>query len=187
MNNNKLKEFSQSTEALIARHKTKLSSEMSPNKSKTTKWVIFDLDGTLALIDERRAFSAKSNGKIDWDKFFAPENIQMDKPNNPVIEMAKSLSETGHNIAIFSGRSVATILETKQWLADNGVKFDLIRMRPTNHPFKFMPDEKLKSDWFDEEFPNKSDVLCVFDDRNKVVKMWRDKGISVMHVAEGDF
>jgi hypothetical protein len=153
----------------------------------TNKWVIFDLDGTLALIDERRAFSAKSNGKIDWDKFFAPENIQMDKPNNPVIEMAKSLSETGHNIAIFSGRSVATILETKQWLADNGVKFDLIRMRPTNHPFKFMPDEKLKSDWFDEEFPNKSDVLCVFDDRNKVVKMWRDKGISVMHVAEGDF
>ena len=155
--------------------------------NNTNKWVIFDLDGTLALIDERREFSAKSNGKIDWDKFFAPENIQMDKPNNPVIVMARSLAETGHNIAIFSGRSVATMLETKQWLSDNGVKFDLIRMRPTNHPFKFMPDEKLKSDWFDEEFPNKSDVLCVFDDRNKVVNMWRDKGISVMHVAEGDF
>ncbi len=116
----------------------------------TNKWVIFDLDGTLALIDERREFSTKSNGKIDWDKFFAPENIQMDKPNNPVIVMAQSLKARGFNIAIFSGRSVATMLETKQWLSDNGVKFDLIRMRPTNHPFKFMPDEKLKSDWFDD-------------------------------------
>ena len=30
------------------------------------KTVIFDLDGTLALIDERRAISAKPNGKINW-------------------------------------------------------------------------------------------------------------------------
>jgi hypothetical protein len=153
----------------------------------TNKWVIFDLDGTLALIDERREFSVKTNGKMDWDKFFAPENISMDKPNIAVIAMAQSLAESGHKIAIFSGRSVSTILTTKSWLNKHKVPWHQIRMRPTNHPFKFMPDEKLKSDWFDEVFPDKSDVICVFDDRNKVVKMWRDKGISVMQVAEGDF
>jgi len=153
----------------------------------TNKWVIFDLDGTLALIDERREFSVKSNGKMDWDKFFAPENISMDKPNMAVIAMAQSLAESGHKIAIFSGRSKATKLTTRSWLAKHRVPFSILKMRPTEHPFKFMPDEKLKSDWFDEVFPNKSDVICVFDDRNKVVKMWRDKGISVMQVAEGDF
>ena len=36
-------------------------------------WVIFDLDGTLALIDERRKISTKDNGKIDWDTFFNPK------------------------------------------------------------------------------------------------------------------
>ena len=29
--------------------------------------VIFDLDGTLALIDDRRKFCTKPNGKLDWD------------------------------------------------------------------------------------------------------------------------
>ena len=43
------------------------------------KTVIFDLDGTLALIDERREISMNVNGKMNWDIFFDPENIQLDK------------------------------------------------------------------------------------------------------------
>ena len=50
------------------------------------KTVIFDLDGTLALIDKRRAISTKDNGKMDWDKFFDPKNIDLDQPNAPVIK-----------------------------------------------------------------------------------------------------
>ena len=42
--------------------------------------VIFDLDGTLALIDDRRAKSILKNGKMDWDTFFDPKNIELDKP-----------------------------------------------------------------------------------------------------------
>jgi len=154
---------------------------MTDNKNK---WVIFDLDGTLALIDDRRAFSAKSNGKIDWDKFFAPENIQMDKPNHPVIVMAQTLKAQGFNIAIFSGRSIGTKDVTIDWLNQFYVPFDSITMRPLR---SFKPDDTLKSDWFDAKFPDKSDVLCVFDDRNKVVDMWRSKGLTCMHVAQGDF
>ena len=45
------------------------------------KTVIFDLDGTLANIDVRRDKSTKPNGKMDWDKFFDPKNISLDKPN----------------------------------------------------------------------------------------------------------
>ena len=37
--------------------------------------IIFDLDGTLALIDERRALAAKANGKINWKTFFDPKNM----------------------------------------------------------------------------------------------------------------
>ena len=83
------------------------------------KNVIFDLDGTLALIDDRRKISTKPNGKIDWDTFFDPKNIDLDKPNLPVIKMAQSLCDSGHQIVIFSGRSKGTIHTTKQWLNKN--------------------------------------------------------------------
>ena len=39
------------------------------------KTVIFDLDGTLALIDKRRGLATKANGIMDWDVFFDSDNI----------------------------------------------------------------------------------------------------------------
>ena len=69
------------------------------------KWIIFDLDGTLADIEDRRQLCTKENGKMDWDKFFDPENIKLDKPNHAVIKMAQVLAETGHKIAILYSAS----------------------------------------------------------------------------------
>jgi len=62
-------------------------------------------------------------------------------------------------------------------------------MRPTGHPWHFMPDDKLKKKWLDDIFPGdkKDSILCVFDDRDKVVKMWRDNGLSCFQVADGNF
>ena len=77
------------------------------------KIVIFDLDGTLALIDDRRKISTKDNGKMDWDKFFDPDNISLDKPNQPVIDMANMLSKQGYTIMILSGRSDVTHQATR--------------------------------------------------------------------------
>ena len=151
------------------------------------KTVIFDLDGTLADIETRRVISIKENGKMDWDIFFDPKNISLDIPNRPVITMARLLKETGHRIVILSGRSKVTKDATREWLKQFDVPFDVLKMRPTGKDFKFMPDDQLKKLWLDQLFPNTDDVLCVFDDRDKVVKMWRDNGISCLQVAEGNF
>ena len=151
------------------------------------KTVIFDLDGTLALIDDRRALATKPNGKIDWDVFFDPANIQLDKPNWPVILMAQTLKKAGHRVVIFSGRSKATKDATRDWLNQLDIPFDVLKMRPTGRDFMFMPDDKLKQNWLDQLFPDKNDILCIFDDRDKVVKMWRDNGLTCMQVAPGDF
>jgi len=156
------------------------------------KWVIFDLDGTLADISVRRKSSEKPNGKLDWDIFFSDKLVSADKPNQPVIEMAKALHAQGYQIAIFSGRSASSQDITKEWLHQHNVPFNLLRMRPTVHPFKFMPDEKLKQDWFNEVFANpvdmdEAEVVAVFDDRDKVVNMWREIGLTCMQVAPGNF
>ena len=151
------------------------------------KTVIFDLDGTLADIETRRGISIKENGKMDWDIFFDPNNISLDIPNRPVITMAKLLKESGHRIVILSGRSKVTKDATRDWLKQFDVPFDVLKMRPDNKEFKFMPDDQLKKLWLDQLFPNTEDVLCVFDDRDKVVKMWRENGLSCLQVAEGNF
>ena len=147
--------------------------------------VIFDLDGTLALIDKRRDVSTKSNGKLDWDKFFDPSNIKLDVPNPPVVKLAQMLADEGFTIIIFSGRSDKTILTTKSWLARNRIPFQKLVMRDskTNH---FTPDDILKKDMLDKHV-DINDVFLVVDDRDKVVKMWRDLGLNTFQVADGNF
>ena len=52
---------------------------------RSKKIVIFDLDGTLALIDKRRDLATKDNGKFDWDVFFDPKNIDLDYQTNLLL------------------------------------------------------------------------------------------------------
>lgn len=151
------------------------------------KNVIFDLDGTIALIDDRRKLSTKDNGKIDWDVFFNPDNINLDQPNNAVITILRLLKDAGNRIVILSGRSKVTKDATKVWLKKFDVPFDVLKMRPTSRDFMYMPDDQLKQMWLDKLFTNKDDIVCVFDDRQKVVDMWRDNGLTCMQVANGDF
>ena len=148
------------------------------------KTVIFDLDGTLALIDDRRSLAARPDGKINWKVFFDPKNIQLDQPNTPVIAMAKMLKAQGHSIVIFSGRDSISRVQTIDWLNQFGVPFDVLKMRPQG---SFTPDDKLKQNWLDQLFPDKNDILCIFDDRDKVVKMWRDNGLTCFQVNYGNF
>jgi hypothetical protein len=132
--------------------------------------------------------STKENGKIDWDIFFTPENIWFDTPNEVVIQMAQMLSQK-NRIVIFSGRSKGTKSETKKWLDKFDVPYDVIKMRPTSKDWMYMPDDELKQHWLDSLFPGdkKDNILCVFDDRDKVVKMWRDNGLQCFQVANGNF
>ena len=166
------------------------------------KTIIFDLDGTLANIDSRRDISMKPNGRLDWNVFAAPNSIlALDKPNAPVIKMAQMFKADGFKIVIFSGRNDRGFDATVQWLDDFKVPFDLLVMRPDKFKDKswpiadgnpatpdmrFMPDEILKKKMLDA-FVDINDVFLVVDDRDKVVKMWRDLGLNTFQVAPGDF
>ena len=153
--------------------------------NKDRKTVIFDLDGTLALIDKRRALATK-NGKMDWDVFFSADNIKLDVPNTPVITMAQMLHSQGFRIVIFSGRSARTQDATIDWLNKHNVPYDDLHMRPTDRKSHFMPDNMLKQNWLFTTLRN-DDIFAVFDDRQQVVDMWRDNGLTVFQVADGDF
>ena len=156
--------------------------------------VIFDLDGTLADIEARRKFSTKEDGNLNWDKFFDPENIKLDLPNIPVIKSFQALQSQGYRMIIFSGRSDSMKNVTIDWLERNQLFPDKILMRPSEKgedgtDDRYTPDDVLKLSWMNQEFPGdkREEILCIFDDRDKVVNMWREEGLTCFQVATGNF
>ena len=148
------------------------------------KIVIFDLDGTLADITARRTLSTKDNGKMDWDVFFNPDNIDLDVPNQKVVYMLQMIDNTDrYQIWILSGRSDVTKDVTIDWLSNNGINYDHLIMRPQN--YLYLPDNDLKQMWLDGI--GVDNVAMVFDDRQQVVDMWRQNGLTCFQVADGDF
>jgi hypothetical protein len=163
---------------------------------------IFDLDGTLALIEHRRHFverddKAKLKRKPDWDAFHAA--CVDDLPNKPVIDVLEKLAkgsddvgfgaEPGAEIWIFSGRSSTVHFETGAWLKEHISASCLRDIRLTMRPAgDFTPDDVLKRSWYDAmSAEDKARLVATFDDRDRVVKMWRDAGVTCFQVAPGDF
>lgn len=167
---------------------------------------IFDLDGTLALIDHRRELV--QGEKTDWKAFFAA--CTRDAPNLPVINTMDNILRSGCEVQIFSGRSDEVLDETIQWLAEHTplIPYEVKSLTPARVGFyyrdrsfnnlqhtlrmrkagDYTPDYVLKKKWLDEmsvaEFRR---LVAVFDDRDPVVKMWRDAGVACFQVAPGDF
>ena len=145
--------------------------------------VIFDLDGTLAIIEKRLKESSMKNGKINWKRFFSDELIKKDLPNPPVIKTANLFHQNGFKIYIFSGRSEKTKEATIQWLKKYDVPYDLLKMRAKNDT---RPDEVIKKE-FVVELSILKNIFLILDDREKVVKMWRSLKLPCFQVNEGLF
>ena len=62
----------------------------------------------------------------------------------------------------------------------------MLQMRPTDDYHHYMKDSDLKQMWLDTHI-DKDDVFAVFDDRQQVVDMWRQNGLTTFQVADGDF
>lgn len=166
-----------------------------------TQLYIFDLDGTLALIEHRRHFveapmiqaqaslggqMKDPNFKPDWQGFFAA--CVHDSPNLPVIDTLLTLLRSGCDVWIWSGRSSEVMEQTTRWLSDHlGTEAEDVSlcMRVEGD---HTPDEKLKASWLEQlSSHDRRRLVAVFDDRDKVVAMWRANGVTCFQVAPGEF
>lgn len=142
-------------------------------------FVVFDLDGTLALNEHRQHFVQRPVGQKDWRSFFAA--CDRDQLYWQAARILQILDATGNRVEIWSGRSSEVIEKTREWLAKHGLAHVPFRCRPEGDR---TPDHELKKQWL-EECSQKPDLI--FDDRDSVVAMWRENGIACFQVAPGGF
>lgn len=142
--------------------------------------VIFDVDGTLMDLDHRRKFLDGSMGKKDWSGFV--NATKDDTPKDQIHSVAKALAAQGHRIIILTGRNQAQHDITALQLKD--IPYDTMVMRPDDN---YDADQDLKAGMLDYLINSGYNPTLVFDDRDAVVNMWRDKGLICCQVAPGDF
>ena len=142
---------------------------------------IFDIDGTLADCSHRLHHIQKQ--PKDWDGFFA--DCHLDAPHPHIIGLAKDLWSIQDSAIVFvSGRSDQCRDQTKEWLLTHGLPPGPLYMRKAGD---HRDDDTIKLELLAEVRADGFDPVMAFDDRNRVVKAWRDAGIPCAQVAEGDF
>lgn len=140
--------------------------------------VIIDIDNTLSIANERFKLAEKENGKTDWDIVHTPEHMIKDKPNLPMIDLAKNYKENGFEIIVLTGRPESTRKVTKEWLQKYNIPYDKLYMRSWEDNFLKAPDFKRKI----YETKIKDGVFCAYDDDQRIIDVWVELGITSFKV-----
>ena len=143
--------------------------------------VIFDVDGTLMNIDHRR-HHVEQRPK-DWKAF--RKDMIYDTPNKDVVMMAKLLQEAGHRIIISTGRLEEDKELTLKQLKDAGVNYSLALFRGMWE--QYHSDSEVKEGMLADMKKLGFNPTMAFDDRDRVVDMWRANGLRVFQVDKGNF
>ena len=129
--------------------------------------VLCDLDGTIALIGDRSPYDAAK--------------CEQDIVNEPVRSI---LQTSGKAIVFVSGREDKFKPQTLAWLKKHNISFDALHMRKSGDLRK---DSIVKKEIYNEFILDKYNVAFVLDDRDQVVRLWRDLGLTCLQVDYGDF
>jgi hypothetical protein len=137
------------------------------------KIVICDIDGTLALMGDRDKFDPTTGE---------------DQLNNPIANILKVYDNQTVfpvDLILVTGREEKYRKFTEDWLQKNGIThYKELYMRPTGD---FRKDFVVKKEIYENHIKGKYDVLFVLDDRDQVVLMWRELGLTCLQVAYGNF
>ncbi len=147
------------------------------------KAIIVDIDGTIADLTHRLHWIKNPHGVKDWKRFFAA--AYKDKPKKQVIELIKFLAEHYH-IIFLTGRPRLIEGITIRWLLNHfpsskeSRKYSMI-MRLDGD---IRPDHKIKKEIYKNQIQKKFEVIGVFEDRQRVVDMWRELGLTCYQVDQ---
>lgn len=133
--------------------------------------IIVDIDGTLAHM----------NGRGPYED----EKVYTDLVDEVVRHVVWSEYEFGRRIIVMSGRDEGRSHSvTSEWLDQHNIPHDELIMRPAGDTRN---DAVVKDELFQKYVEPNYNVIYTLDDRDRVVEMWRAKGIKCLQVEPGDF
>jgi hypothetical protein len=153
------------------------------------KFVFFDIDGVLSNNDWR--WYQLRDKKIDWKKY-----VSMSTMDNPIVPNVQIcywfLNSNLYSVKFLTGRKEWERLDTLKWLRDNvsnKISSDMLFMKPNAiEAMNKIVDAKLKIQWGKQITNGKLDsILCVFEDRDFIVKEWRKAGVYCIQPQAGPF
>lgn len=133
--------------------------------------VVIDIDGVISLHNGRLPY--------DWNK------LNTDRFDLRMLELIRKLNRSGNHIVFLTGRPESVRGNTTSWLETYlfELQYDLI-MRPVNDN---RSGDIVKKELWEKYIEPYYNTLCVFEDSNKCVEMWRDLGLLTCQVANGDY
>lgn len=154
---------------------------------KGQKVVICDLDGTICDVEHRRHFLT-DGPKKDWGSFF--KEMDNDTLREDVVEQVMAaLKEHNAKLIFVSARPEEYRERTMKWFVKQAFElnkvfpsFVTLLMRNDNDSRE---DSIIKSELYDKYLKNLN-IVKVFDDRPRVIRMWRERGLDVVDVGNGE-
>ena len=143
--------------------------------SKLPHCIIVGMDATLCFNTSGRPFYGPGTA----------EKIINDIPNISVVDLARAYCrQYGCDLIVITGRDDSCREPTLEWLGKYGLYPKLLLMRSEGD---YSKGDECKKKLYEEHIKGKYNVDLVFEDSSKVVKMYRDLGLTVLQPNEGKF
>jgi hypothetical protein len=138
------------------------------------KAIICDLDGTLAIIDHRSPYDAST----------AIDDV-LNAPIGNILEVYSHQTLYDIRVILVTGRYDTYRKQTEEWLKKYAINYEKLIMRKAGDKRK---DSIIKKELYEKNIKDHYDVVFVLEDRDQVVKMWREElGLTCLQVAYGNF
>ena len=144
------------------------------------KIVVFDIDGTLSIVGDRIKHLQKT--PPDWDAFYGA--CGEDAVNEQILDIYTAMWEAGYKIYFVTGRRESCRKDTVNWMQEYYIEWSDEEHLLMRKDGDFRHDTVIKPELIEGI---KEAVYIIFEDRNSMVKKWRELGYTCLQVADGDF
>jgi phosphoglycolate phosphatase-like HAD superfamily hydrolase len=150
-----------------------------PLRVATAQAYVFDIDGTLA--DGSHRIHHILRQPKDWLSYFS--KLEDDSLILHVAEVCKCIAEV-YDVVYVSGRPEEYREPTRRWMLRHHLPPGSLYMRPEGDRRN---DDIVKIEILGRLREDGYEVLMWFEDRARCVRALRLAGVSVAHVADGEF
>ena len=153
-----------------------------PRNEELPSCIIVDMDATVCFNTSGRPFYGEGSA----------EQMHTDVPNYPVIKIIQNYVKTmdidkGDNVIFVTGRDETARQATRDYIDKNVLpNYDEYELY-TRKAGDFRKGDVCKREIYENRIKGKFNVDFVLDDSHKIVKMYRELGLTVLQPNDGKF